>query len=89
MWVAWAVLCDDVEVVERGAVDIRSAGINTIEVDDLPIDVSILIAAMFTTLPSRGGEEFIFGMELRNPQGQMIDELEGSIKFDPPRTTIR
>jgi len=28
-------------------------------------------------------------MELRNPQGQMIDELEGSIKFDPPRTTIR
>lgn len=80
MQLDWAVSCDSYEWRYDGTVDIESAGIDTIYVDDLPedIDITILVRLLMAE-----GETAEIAMEVWGPDMAPLGRLPQTINATP------
>jgi hypothetical protein len=82
--ILWATACNSISVLERGVANIEEAGLNTFIVDDLPTDVDFTVALMVNSGPEEIGEQFEIPVELWDPDGVPVRELDLVVEVDPP-----
>jgi hypothetical protein len=85
MHVLRAAACREIDVLERGVANIVEAGLNTVVVDDLPLEVAFTVAAMIAAPQEEIGETFDISVELYRPGNPpLIQTLELPVEVEEP-----